>query len=228
MTWIPIKQTSLKRRLICWKRRMKYYTDIVLQEESIVRRFSGVGKLSKEDGLRLGTVGPVLRASGVPRDIRKDDPYSIYSELDFKVITDDHADVLGRTIVRIKELTESIKICRQVLRQIPDGPIVARVPLKIPAGEALSRYEAPRGEDVHYVRSNGTDKPDRVKVPRPVPFKPGRDNEYDGGRISCRYAFDHRSDRSVLFLHRPNDTNPKNHDGRARGHGLAGTSQIQH
>jgi NADH-quinone oxidoreductase subunit D len=127
-----------------------------------------VGKLPREEALRLGAVGPVLRASGVERDLRKDDPYDAYPDLDFKVITDDHADVLGRTIVRVFEILESYKICRQVIRMMPDGPIAVKVPIKIPAGEAFSRYEAPRGEDVHYVRSNGSDHPERVKVRAPT------------------------------------------------------------
>jgi NADH-quinone oxidoreductase subunit D len=63
---------------------------------------------------------------------------------------------------------ESYKIIRQILDMIPEGPISVRVPPRIPAGEAVSRYEAPRGEDVHYTRSNGTDKPDRVKVRAPT------------------------------------------------------------
>jgi len=148
--------------------RTKYYTDAVLQEETVVQRLSGVGRLSREDGLRLGAVGPVLRASGVKRDVRRDDPIGIYSELDFNVITDEHQDVYGRTVVRMLELLESYKIIRQILKQIPEGPLSVRVPARIPAGEAISRYEAPRGEDIHYVRSNGTDKPDRVKVRAPT------------------------------------------------------------
>jgi NADH-quinone oxidoreductase subunit D len=86
----------------------------------------------------------------------------------FKVITSDQNDVYGRTLVRVGELMESYSIIRQLLKSLPDGPLTVKVPRKIPAGEALSRYEAPRGEDVHYVRSNGTEKPDRVKVRAPT------------------------------------------------------------
>ena len=150
------------------RERTEYYEKVVLHEETIVLRLSGVGRLSKEDGLRLGAVGPVLRASGVERDIRRDDPIGIYDELDFKVITDNHADVYGRTAVRVKELMESYKIIRRIIQQIPEGPISVRVPNRIPPGEALCRYEAPRGEDVHYTRSNGSDKPERVKVRAPT------------------------------------------------------------
>ena len=148
--------------------RTEYYQKTILSERTVILRLSGVGKLSKEDGLKFGAAGPVLRASGVARDVRKDDPYGIYSELDFKVITDDHADVFGRTVVRVLELMESYKLCRQILKEMPEGPLNVKVPNRIPAGEAVSRYEAPRGEDFHYIRSNGTDKPERVKVRAPT------------------------------------------------------------
>jgi NADH-quinone oxidoreductase subunit D len=148
--------------------RTKYYIEVATQEPTIINRLSGVGVVSKEDALKLGAVGPTARASGIPRDIRKDDPYAAYGELDFAVITDDHCDVYGRTIVRMKELMESYKMIRQLLKNLPDGPIAVRAPRRIPAGEAVSRYEAPRGEDLHYVKANGTDMPERVKVRAPT------------------------------------------------------------
>jgi len=127
-----------------------------------------VGVLLHDDAVRLGAVGPTARASEVARDVRRDDPYAAYSEVSFDVITDDHNDVYGRTIVRLKELLESYKIIRQLLDKIPDGALLVRFMRKVPAGEIISRYEAPRGEDVHYVKSNGTDKPERVKVRAPT------------------------------------------------------------
>ncbi|MFA5090903.1 MAG: nickel-dependent hydrogenase large subunit [Candidatus Omnitrophota bacterium] len=148
--------------------RTKYYVDIAEGEATLSKRLSGVGVLSYDDALRLGAVGPTARASGVERDVRKDDPYAAYAELDFKVITDKHADVYGRTLVRLKELMESYKIVRQIIKDLPEGPIVIKAPRKIPAGEALSRYEAPRGEDAHYVLANGTERPERVKVRAPT------------------------------------------------------------
>lgn len=150
------------------RERTEYYRTAILEEETVVIRLSGVGQLSKEDALRLGATGPVLRASGVAKDVRRDDPVGIYPELDFSVITDDHADVYGRTVVRVLELLQSYKMIRQIIEQMPEGPISVKVPSRIPAGEAISRYEAPRGEDIHYTRSNGTDKPDRVKVRAPT------------------------------------------------------------
>jgi NADH-quinone oxidoreductase subunit D len=148
--------------------RTKYYVKVGTEEITLRERLSGVGVLSKEDATRLGAVGPTARASGVDRDTRRDDPYAAYGELDFKVITDNHNDVYGRTLVRLGELMESYKLVRQILKQMPDGPIAVKAPRKIPAGEAVSRYEAPRGEDVHYVKANGTEKPERVKVRAPT------------------------------------------------------------
>ncbi len=148
--------------------RTKYYVEVATQEPTIINRLSGVGVLSKEDAIRLGALGPTARASGIDRDVRKDDPYAAYAELDFKVITDDHNDVYGRTIVRMLELMESYKMIRQALKDMPAGPISVRAPRRMPAGEVLSRYEAPRGECVHYVKSNGSDKPERAKFRAPT------------------------------------------------------------
>ena len=148
--------------------RTKYYIQVATQETTLIQRLSGVGVLSNKDALRLGAVGPTGRASGIDRDVRRDDPYAAYADVKFKVITDNHNDVYGRTIVRVKELLESYNIIRQIIKDMPEGPIVVKVPRKIPAGEAVSRYEAPRGEDMHYVKSNGTEKPERVKVRAPT------------------------------------------------------------
>ena len=148
--------------------RTKYYIQIATKETTLIKRLSGVGVLSHDDAIRLGAVGPTARASGVDRDVRRDDPYASYGELKFKVITDNHNDVYGRTLVRMGELMESYNMIRQLIKNIPEGPITVKAPRKIPAGEAVSRYEAPRGEDVHYVKSNGTEKPERVKVRAPT------------------------------------------------------------
>ncbi len=148
--------------------RTKYYIQIATEETTLIQRLSGVGVLSNKDALKLGAVGPTARASGVDRDVRRDDPYASYADFKFKVITDNHNDVYGRTLVRMGELLESYSIIRQALKKLPDGPIAVKVSRKIPAGEAISRYEAPRGEDVHYVKANGTEKPERVKVRAPT------------------------------------------------------------
>ena len=164
----PEEKQEILKGLEILEERTKYYIEIATEETTIIKRLSGVGVLSREDVLKLDAVGPTARASGVKRDVRADDPYAAYGELTFNVITDDRCDVYGRTVVRVKELMESYKIIRQALEKLPDGPIAVKAPRKIPAGEAISRYEAPRGEDVHYVKSNGTEKPDRVKIRAPT------------------------------------------------------------
>ena len=148
--------------------RTKYYAEVATEETTLIKRLSGVGAISLEDVYRLGTLGPTARASGWNHDVRRDDPYEAYEEVSFKVITDTHCDVYGRTLVRIGELLEAYSIIRQLVKNMPDGPIAAKVPRRIPAGESLVRYEAPRGEDVQYVKSNGTDKPERVRVRAPT------------------------------------------------------------
>ena len=148
--------------------RTKYYIEVATEETTLVARLSNVGRISLDDVKRYGTVGPTARASGLDFDVRRDDPYAAYNEIPFKVITDTHCDVYGRALVRVGELMESYKIVRYVIQNLPDGPVAVKAPKKIPVGEAVSRYEAPRGEDVHYVRGNGTDKPERVRVRAPT------------------------------------------------------------
>ena len=164
----PEQAQEILKAMDILEERTKYYIEIATTETTIIKRLSGVGVLSREDVLRLDAVGPTARASGVKRDVRANDPYAAYGELTFDVITDEHCDVYGRTVVRVKELLESYKIIRQALKNLPDGSLAIKAPRKIPAGEALSRYEAPRGEDVHYVKANGTEKPERVKIRAPT------------------------------------------------------------
>jgi len=148
--------------------RTKYYIEVATEESTLIARLSNVGYISLDDVKLMGTVGPTARASGLDSDIRRDDPYAAYGEVPFKVITDTHCDVYGRALVRVGELMESYKMIRYLIQNLPDGPIAVKAPRKIPAGEAVSRYEAPRGEDVHYVRGNGTDKPERIRVRAPT------------------------------------------------------------
>jgi membrane-bound hydrogenase subunit alpha len=151
------------------KQRLDYYVHIGTQEPSFVGRIQGVGKLPPKRAAEMCVVGPFARASSVDADIRRDDPYAAYRELDFKVITHDAGDIYGRVIVRALEIVESCTMIEQLLTNLPEGEIVApKVSRKAPAGVAVSRYEAPRGEDVHFVRGNGTDKPERVRVRAPT------------------------------------------------------------
>jgi NADH-quinone oxidoreductase subunit D len=148
--------------------RTRYYLEVATSEPTLEKRLLGVGTLSHADAMRYNATGPTGRASNVDRDIRRDDPCLAYGDVEFNVITDDHDDVYGRTLVRVGELMESYGIVRQLVARMPAGPVKVKAPRKIPAGEALARYEAPRGEDVHYVRGNGTERPERVKVRAPT------------------------------------------------------------
>lgn len=154
--------------MITLEERTKYYIKLGTEEITLAKRLAGVGTVSHDDAIKLGAVGPTARASAVDRDVRRDDPYAAYGEVNFKVVIDNHNDVYGRTLVRLGEIMESYSIIRQLLEKMPEGPIAVKAPRKIPAGEALSRYEAPRGEDIHYVKANGTEKPERVKVRAPT------------------------------------------------------------
>jgi NADH-quinone oxidoreductase subunit D len=164
----PEQKEEVIKGIDILEERTKYYIGLAQEESTILKRLKGVGVLSQEDAKKLGVVGPTARASGVERDTRRDDPYAAYGELDFKVITNKLCDVYGRTLVRLGELMESYSMVRQIIQKIPDGSISVKFLRKVPVGEAVSRYEAPRGEDFHYVRSNGTEKPDRVKVRAPT------------------------------------------------------------
>lgn len=156
------------KKLSLLEERTNYYINLAVAEPTLHARTKGVGHLPKEEAIRRDACGPLLRASGVARDLRKDDPYLLYNQLDFKVITSDACDVFGRLYVRVFEILESIKILRQVLEHLPEGDIAVKAPPKIPAGEWTTRYEAPRGEDIHYVKADGGPNPARVKVRAPT------------------------------------------------------------
>ena len=148
--------------------RITKYADMVKDNETLQMRFRGVGKLSKADALKYGTVGPTARASGVAYDIRKDDPHLAYAEVPWKVVTDTHGDVYGRTLVRIGEMQESVKIVWYCFENLPEGSISVKVPKIAPPAEVLSRYEAPRGELVHFIRTNNTDRVERLDIRTPT------------------------------------------------------------
>jgi len=131
-------------------------------------RLKGVGVLTKKDAIDFCAVGPTARASGVPIDVRKDEPTDAYDLVDFKIIVTENGDVFDKTVVRLLETFESIKICKQCLEKLKtvNGGIRNNVK-EIGAGEGIGRYEAPRGEVFHYVRTDGTNRPVRHKVRAP-------------------------------------------------------------
>ena len=165
---LPQHQELLQKTLHRLETRSTYYKKICKTEPTILKRTVDIGILPQTQAIILGAVGPTVRASGVANDIRKDDPYAAYDEIPFNVITSDGCDVASRLYVRLDELFESINIIRYALTHLPGGKIVEPAPRAIPDGDAISRVEAPRGEDFHYIRANGTNKPARLKVRAPT------------------------------------------------------------
>jgi len=145
--------------------------DLYLTNNEIIRaRCEGVGVLTPEQAIAYSTSGPLLRASGVPYDIRRADPYSIYDRFDFDVAVRYHGDVYDRYLVRMDEIRQSIRILQQAIRDLPEGPIQAGKPqyqVRVPPGEAYGRVEAPKGELGYYVVSNGKPNPWRYHVRAP-------------------------------------------------------------
>src|SRR5260221_5162981 len=167
------------------------YEDLLTKNEIYLERTQGVGVISKEDAVGYSLVGPIARAAGVDYDVRKYFPYLGYETYDFAVPTQTAGDVYARYLVRIAEMKESVKICRQALDRIPpvgvfaiDDPRITPPPkdrvytemealiqhfliysqgFTAPAGEAYVPVEGPRGEQGFYVVSDGTNRPWRVK-----------------------------------------------------------------
>lgn len=143
---------------------------LLTENEVLVSRLKGMGYLSAEDAIRTSMTGPMLRASGVPYDIRRADPYSIYNRFEFDVVSRPEGDMYARYLVRVEEMRQSLRILRQALKQIPEGPILTGKPqyqVKVQAGEAYGRVEAPKGELGYYVVSNGKPNPYRYHVRAP-------------------------------------------------------------
>jgi NADH-quinone oxidoreductase subunit D len=159
---------KMQKSLDLLEDRTNYYIKTLPNESTIVTRTRDVGVLEKKDAIGLAAVGPTARASGVSFDVRRDDPYAAYDDIDFNVITREDGDSLGRVVVRCLEVAESIKIIRKAIDGLPEGDINVRAPRRVPEGEAVARVEAPRGELIHYAVGNGTNKPERHKVRAPT------------------------------------------------------------
>jgi NADH-quinone oxidoreductase subunit D len=134
-------------------------------------RTIGVGVISAADAVEWGLTGPPLRGSGLKWDIRKVFPYDRYDEVDFDIPIGMNGDTYDRYLVRMEEMRQSVRIVRQCLDRLPDGPVMAKVPkvIKPPAGEVYFSVEGPKGELGYYVVSDGSDKPYRLRV-RPACF----------------------------------------------------------
>lgn len=178
------------------RRRLQEYEDILTNNRIWRNRTIGVGRLTKEEAIKSGVTGPLLRASGVKHDLRKARPYSSYEKFEFEVPTSDRCDCFGRYEVRMEEMRQSLRIIEQALAGMPDGRFRARAPGVVlptkeetlysmealiyhfklttegfspPPGEVYVTIESPKGEIGFYMVSDGSPKPYRMRV-RPPSF----------------------------------------------------------
>ncbi len=145
--------------------------DLMTQNEIFIARCQNIGSFTAQQAIAAGLSGPMLRAAGVPWDLRKDEPYSLYHRFNFEVPVGNYGDVYDRYLVRLEEMRQSVKIIEQALEQLPkEGAIVAdKLPrrLRTPPGEVYAKVESPRGEWGVYLVSKGGDKPYRLKMRSP-------------------------------------------------------------
>jgi len=149
--------------------RLPMYKSLVTDNFILLGRVEDIGHIPVDMAVRYGATGPVLRGSGVAYDVRRAEPYSVYPGLDFVVPTSDRTDALGRYLVRMQELEQSLNIVEQAVAQIPAGDIQAKMPKKpkVPAGEVFFAVEGARGKIGCYLQSNGSGSPYRVKLRAP-------------------------------------------------------------
>ena len=155
------------RQVAYFEKRLKEYEDIFYNNPLLRQRTEEVGILTKDDAISLGVAGSVLRASGVPLDIRKAEPYDVYNEIDFKVQYMKSGDSFARSMVPFLDMRESCHIIRQLLDKIPQaGEVRAKLQPnpKGPPGESYKRVESGRGALGYYIISDGTPRPYRVKI----------------------------------------------------------------
>ncbi len=150
--------------------RLKIFKDLVTDNFILRNRCEEIGEIPVDMARRYGATGPVLRGSGIPYDIRRAEPYSIYDRFEFDVPTRDTLDAMARYLVRIDEISESVRIITQALDQLPEGEIRAKVPkvIKPPKGETYFAVEGARGKIGVFLVSDGTNTPYRIKLRAPT------------------------------------------------------------
>lgn len=162
-SFFPLVKTTLDGVL----KAVDEYHALLTKNPIFRARTEGIGTLSAEDAVAYGCSGPVLRASGVPYDVRRADPYSIYDRFEFDIPVGSKGDILDRYRVRLREIEESVKIVRQALKEYPrKGPVTSKLPrrLKPPEGAMVyAHVESARGDLGCFLASDGTDQPYRLK-----------------------------------------------------------------
>ena len=160
----PAQAQELERGARWTEERGKRYLERFTESGPIVARLGGVGLVTREEALRLGAPGPVARASGVTRDLRRDSPYGAYLELRPEPISGARGDALGRVQLRLGELIESCRTIRHAAARLPAGPYAVEVPARAGPGQAICRVESPSGEELQEVAAAGTDRPQGVEI----------------------------------------------------------------
>jgi NADH-quinone oxidoreductase subunit D len=148
------------------------YEELLTHNRIWLERTKNVGLISGDEAIGLGLCGPALRGSGVRRDVRKDEPYAAYDEMTFDMAVGAAGDTYDRYLVRLEEFRQAIRIIRQAVEGLPEGPIVGKVPrvIKPPAGETYHAIESPKGEIGFFIISDGRSlNPYRFRV-RPPSF----------------------------------------------------------
>ena len=148
------------------------YEELLTHNRIWLERTKNIGVLTAQQAIDLGLSGPPLRGSGVVRDVRKDEPYAAYDEMDFDIAIGVAGDTYDRYLVRLEEFRQSLRIIRQATEGLPEGPIVGKVPrlIKPPAGETYHAIESPKGELGYFIVSDGkSTNPYRFRV-RPPSF----------------------------------------------------------
>ena len=146
------------------------YHNLVTKNVIFIHRTRDVGIITRDQCIKYGITGPILRGSGIPYDIRKSEPYSAYPDFDFEIPIGTTGDIYDRYIVRLAEMEQSLRIIEQACNKLPDGPIMAeKVPKRIkpPVGEVYQAVETARGEFGMYIVSQGDVKPYRIKLRTP-------------------------------------------------------------
>lgn len=158
----------VRQQLDAIERGLADLAPLIVDNEAVLRRMAGVGRLSTADVVELGLVGPTARGSGVGLDVRAS-AYAAYDELPVEPIVETGGDTVARALVRWREIAESLRLCREALARSDGlgGPLRVRVPTR-PRGEATSRVEAPRGELFYYLLAEGEPHPTRCRVRTPT------------------------------------------------------------
>jgi len=161
--------SSLEKVLNDIPKMIREVNDLITGNEIFMARCKGVGKIDLNTALAYGVTGPNLRACGLPFDLRKAKPYGIYDRFEFDIPTLDNGDSYDRFVIRLLEIEQSVRIIRQAMEKLPDGPVMAKVPraIKLPKGEVYHQIEGAKGILGYYLVSDGDRKPYRLHIHSP-------------------------------------------------------------